>query len=59
MPFCTPLVYRSLPTAPLIVIGNSLNAKTIDLVGKSLNYKPVDFLFIDGGHTNEGVKDGF
>ena len=39
--------------------GNSHNQSTIDVLIKSLNGELIDFLFIDGDHTYEGVKQDF
>ena len=39
--------------------GNSHDQSTYDLLIKALNGRQIDFLFIDGDHTYEGVKQDY
>lgn len=42
-----------------LVVGDSHNPETVLRVKKLLNGEKVDFLFIDGDHMYEGVKNDF
>jgi predicted O-methyltransferase YrrM len=55
-------IYRSfaLPHQTLHLLrGDSHASQTLDLVRSTLAGRPVDFLFIDGDHRYEGVKQDF
>jgi cephalosporin hydroxylase len=43
----------------IFIEGNSHNKSTYDLLVQSLDGKAIDFLFIDGDHTYEGVKEDY
>ena len=43
----------------IFIEGNSHESATYDLLVKALDGKTIDFLFIDGDHTYEGVKEDY
>jgi cephalosporin hydroxylase len=43
----------------IFIEGNSHDLATYDLLVKALDGKTIDFLFIDGDHTYEGVKEDY
>ena len=43
----------------IFIEGNSHDTSTFDLLVKTLNGQKIDFLFIDGDHTYEGVKEDY
>ena len=43
----------------IFIEGNSHESATYDLLVKTLGGKTIDFLFIDGDHTYEGVKEDY
>ena len=43
----------------IFIEGNSHESSTYDLLVKTLGGKTIDFLFIDGDHTYEGVKEDY
>ena len=42
-----------------VMIGDSHSAEFLERVRKELNGEPVDFLFIDGDHTEAGVRQDY
>jgi predicted O-methyltransferase YrrM len=47
------------PNQCFFIEGNSHDQMTLDLLIKELNNEKIDFLFIDGDHTYEGVKQDY
>lgn len=51
--------YKGSDRKILLIVGDSMDEKTVTAVKETLSGRSVDFLFIDGGHLYENVSTDF